>query len=700
MSYQLLKSINTKLQRPVFTTAMIEGWLLPSWFIKQSELLSPGCVLGKYQFVNICFRNWTSFCNHKGEPVLLIDKEGTISFPQIGVSVEVWINDGKKFIVPGRFLRTEQTMDPEYLSIETKSVFNKGICNMRFFPIESLGNIIYIGMELDLFVAEEVAFTNFLICLVVRPYDHNGLTAIRSLEYKNKRMKVNHQEIFQLETEPKIVFCTHAGMGDVTECLKFEHNNYTVTSMDGSCTGLIGYGVRPAERIGIKLLFKPGPFKMFSNVKDFSQIWLFESKKKWINRDIFRHYIITTSTKIDWLFHANLKYLINFNGDVLHPVIYDILVLNRFGFFDKSRFYLSKALKKVRWDGSLPKGHMNPEKLIYALGDYYDFSGDFSLIKSNWQIFKRMGYWLLHNQTLPNGDAYLGHNEDLGWICASLKVLSRLSEIVGDLDGYQFFHQQYQELWSRSLGFFSRKAKNNNISGREIPLSVAIASLAISYPLRLFEKNERFTREWLNRIGESLVFNGGVISPLEFQGVDLELTAHLGNVLLREGWNYDNVFKFLIQTVSSTGCWPDRIHPTFGGGIGDTGHSPQVGCWFLLLLRNIMVMEEGETLYLLPGIFHSKLWTDLNIKLKNFPTTFGEISLTCRSIGEVVEIEFLASFRKKPRRITLVLNKEDRLLYSNSEMVRDGQCIHLGSKLKKIRFRRRQLQACLDNTFV
>ena len=698
MDYQLLKKIETKRQRPGFTTAMIESWLLPSWFTKQSQLLSPGFVLDKYRFANVCFRKWTTFCNHKGEPVLLVDEEGTVSFPQIGVSVEVWVNDGKKFITPGRFLQTEQTADPEYLGIETKSMFDQGICKTKFFPIEGTGNV-FIGMELRLFAGEEAVFNNFLICLVVRPYDHNGLTAIRSLEYKNKRVKVNHRVIFQLETEPRIVFCTHAGMGDVTECLKLEHNNLAVTSMDGSCTGLIGYGVRPADCSGIKLLFKPESFKIFSHAKDFSQIWLLESKKKWLSSGILQHYIITTGTKIDWLYRLNLNYLLGFNGDVSQPGIYDILVLDRFGFYNESRSYLRKVLKKVRWDGSLPKGHLNPERLIYALGDYYDFSGDFNLIKDNWEIFKRMGYWLLHKQTYFTGDLYQGHDE-LGWICASLRVLSRLSEIVGDLDGYQCFNQQYQELWSRMLGHYSRKAKDNNVSGGEIPLSEALASLAIAYPLRLFQKNERFVRKWLNRISESLIFNAGVISPLEFQGVDLELTAHLGNVLLREGWNYDNVFKFLKKTVSQTGCWPDRIHPTFGGGIGEAGHSPQVGYWFLLLLRNIMVMEEGETLHLLPGIFTSKLWTDLNIRLKNFPTTFGEISLICQNIGDIVEIEFLASFRNPPRQIALVLNKEDFLLYSDSELVRDGECIYLGSKFKKIRFRRRQLQACLDNTFV
>ncbi|MGE5605934.1 MAG: hypothetical protein ACM3YE_09605, partial [Bacteroidota bacterium] len=236
MRNQLLKVFEGKRQRPAFSTAMIEGWILPSWFIKQSDLLNPGYVLGKYRFANLCFRNWTAFCDDKGQPVLLIDREGTISFPNLGVSVEIWVNDGKSFITPGKFLQTKQTVDPEFPCIETKSSFKYGNYKSRIFPIIDLQNN-WIGLELNLYAAGELAFNDFLISLVVRPYDHNGLTAIRQLEYKNKRIRVNYIELLQLEVEPKIIFCSHAGLGDVTDYLKLEENKLAATSSDGSCTG-------------------------------------------------------------------------------------------------------------------------------------------------------------------------------------------------------------------------------------------------------------------------------------------------------------------------------------------------------------------------------------------------------------------------------------------------------------------------------
>ncbi len=689
MGNQFLKVFEGKRQKPTFSKTMIGGWILPSWFIKQSDLLNPGYVFGKYRFANLCFRNWTAFCNDKGQPVLIIDREGTISFPEIGVSVEIWVNDGKRFITPGKFLQTQQTVNPEFLCIETKSLFKKGIYQSRIFPIEDLHNT-YIGLEIGLYASGESAFNDFLMCLVMRPYDHNGLSAIRRLEYKDKRIKVNYIELLQLDIEPKIVFCTHAGLGDVTDYFKLEENKLAVASMDGSCTGLVGYSVRPVDRTKIKLILKPDSVKYFSRqVREFSKGWFWESKQRWFSRCEFQHNMLTTGLKIDQIYHINLNYLVMFNRRPSDLVEIDnILVLNRFAFYDQSRSYLLKSIKKARWDGSLSRNSLPPEKLIYAIYDYYQFSDDLDFVKKNWWILKGMGYWLLHNQTLLRGDIRQERIEDLAWVCAGLKVLSKLGEVNGDYGNCQLFHQQYQILWSLILQTLSRRIKENNYDSfqKKAPVSEAIDSLAISYPLGLYRRNERFIQEWLDQIIAESTFNDGVISPMEFQGVDLELTARLGVVLVREGREYDRIFRFLSETISATGNWPDRVHPVFGGGIGVTGHSPEVGYHFLLMLRNIMVMEEGEDLYLLPGIITSKLWVDLNIELNNFPTTFGKISLKCQNIGKIVQIEFKASFRKKPGQIRLILNKRDRFLYSDSNIMREGDYVYLDSDFKILRF--------------
>lgn len=690
MGNQLLKTFEVKRQKPAFSTAEIDSWVLPSWFIKQSDPLSPGYVFGKCRFANLCYRNWTAFCNENGEPVLIVDREGTISFPKIGVSIEVWVNDGNTFFTPGRFIKTEQKAAPEFLCIETKSIFQNGIYKSRIFPIEGRRNL-SIGFELELYAAGEDAFSNYLIFLVVRPYDHNGLAAINRLEYKNRRLKLNNLELLQFETEPKMVFCTHAGVGDVTEYFKLEQNNLSVTAMNGSCTGLAGYSIRPADQTQIKLLFKPDFSKMFAKQEgDFSNKWLIDSKQIWLSRYIFQHRMLRTGSEIDLIYHNNLNYLKMFNGSSFGLVdVYHILALNRFAFFTQSRICLLKALKKVHWDGSLSFGSLTPAKLIFALADYYQFSGDQKFLRDNWLVLKRVGFWLVQNQGYLTNNLHREYSEDSVWPCASLRALSMLSEVNGDYQNFQFFHQHYQELWSRILGFFSRKFKENSSgSCRARPASEGVASLCLSYPLQLFQKNEKFIGEWLNQIVEKATFNSGIISPMEFQGVDLELTARLGVILLREGREYDSVFKLLSGTVSSTGSWPDRIHPVFGGGIGITGHAPEVCCHFLLLLRNIMVMEEGEVLYLLPGIFTSKIWRCLSIELRRFPTTFGEISLKCQNIGEIVQIEFNACFRKKPQKIRLILNACDRMLYSDSGITQIGECVELEPNFKIVRLRR------------
>lgn len=691
MRNQFLKALEWKQQKPSFSAARIEDWILPSWFIKQSDFLNPGYVFGKYQFANICFRNWTAFCNYKGQPVLFIDGEGTVSFPHIGVSVEIWVNNGKVLITPGKFLQTRVTVDPDFPSIETINSFKEGVLKSRVFPILGLQEA-WIGLELNLYAAGESAFNDFLLCLVVRPYDNNGLTRIKKLEYRNKSIKVNYNELLQLEIEPKIIFCTHAGLGDVTDYFKLEENKHAVTSPDGSCTGLIGYSIRPADRTGIRLILKPESLKFFPNqVREFPQSWLWESKQIWVNRYSRQHHMLITGSPIDQICRASLNFLMMFHGRSSGLVdIETILVLNRFAFYSESRSYLIKTLKKVRWDGSISNKPLNPGKLIYAIGDYYQLSGDCNLVRENWQTLKRIGYWLAQNQTFFKGDDLPEHTEDPAWTCASFKVLSRLSQVNDDYQSGQFFHHQYQGLWSRILEVFSRGIKKGYCNGyrKRFPISESIRRLAISYPLRLYRRNERFIREWLDQILETSTFNGGVVSPLEFQGIDLELTARLGMILLREEGEYDRVFKFLIEAISSTGNWPDRVHPIFGGGIGVKGHSLEVSCLFLLILRNAMVMEEGEVLYLLPGIITSKLWNELNIELKNLPTAFGDISLQCRNIGKIVQLEFKASFRRKPRCIRLILNQRDRLLYSDSVVMREGEYVKLDSGFKIVRFSR------------
>ncbi len=692
MGYHLLKAVEEKRQHNSFSTSEIVNWSLPSWFLKQNDPLNPGYGFGGYRFANLCYRNWTTFYNESGKEVLVVDGEGTISFPQIGVSVEVWVNDGKTLFTPGRFLRTEQKAAPDFPCIETKSFFQSGYYNNRIFTINGYQNE-YIGIEFEFYPNLRNIISEVLFFLVVRPYDHNGISAINRLEYKNHYIKVNNNNLLQFQAEPIIVFCTQAGFGDVTEYFKLDRNNESISSIAGNCTAAIGYGIRSNERSIIKFCYRKESQRLFfKKDPNFTKEWLFDSKQKWISRYSFQHHMISADNKINYIYHTNLNYFIMFSGGFSKwDDVYRILVLNRLALYSISRAYLLKALKKVRWDGSFPSSkELTPEKLIYAIADYYRLSGDLKLVKDNWQVIKRIGFWLIQNKKPVTYDLNLNCNLNLGWVCASFKGLSKLSEINGSFEDYQFFQEQFQELWTQILGFFSRKFKEYAQDGfqRDIVISEAIGGLSLSFPLQLYPRDERFIREWLSQVIRTSTFKGGVVSPIEFLGVDLEMTARLGSILLRQGLQYDSAFKFLINTISPTGSWSDRIHPVFGRGMGVTGHAPKVCCQFLLLLRNIMVMEEEEILYLLPGILNSFYWHYPNIELKNVPTTFGEISLRCRSVGQIIQINYHANYRIRPQQIRLLLNQNDRLLFSDSVIKQAEKYIDLGPDFKITRLRR------------
>jgi hypothetical protein len=692
MDCHLLKTRAGVRQNPHFSTIAIKNWSLPHWFVKQSNPLSPGYVFDCCRFVNLCHRNWTAFYDENGEETLAVDEEGTISFSKLGVSVEIWVNNGNTFFRPGRFLRIEQKAVSNFLCIKTKNFYQNGFFESRIFRMDGI-NGISMGMEIEFHAKGEHAFGELLLLLVIRPFDHNGLAPINRLEYKNLHLRVNNKELIQFETEPNIVFCTRGGAGDITEYFKLGQNNDVVSSPAGNCTGMIGYLVRPADervnRVGLKI----GPAKLFSNQEVyFSKGWLDENEQKWINRFFHQHRMIKTDLKIDYLYRTNINYLVMFSSDFNEGInVYRILALNRLGFYEKSRAFLITALKKVRWDGSLSsvKG-LTPETLVCALKDYYRFSGDQQIIKDYWQVLKRIGFWLIQNKNLDPTNLDPKRDWDLGWTCAALNGLSTTSEICGAFEDGRFFREHFQKLWADILSFFSHRVKGNLQEGFRKGLSVSkiMDCLCLSYPLGLYPSNERFIEELILQVKTS-TYHGGVLSPLEFQGVDLGLTAKLGSVLLREGLRYEPIFKFLSEAVSPTGSWPDRVHPVLKGGIGATGHSPEVCCHFLLLLRNMMVMEEEGILHLLPGILPGFIWHYPNIELRRLPTFFGEISLRCRSLGNIIQIDFSADFRIKPQQIRLKLSTYDRLLYSDAVICQTGKWVALGPDFKMARLRRR-----------
>ena len=112
-------------------------------------------------------------------------------------------------------------------------------------------------------------------------------------------------------------------------------------------------------------------------------------------------------------------------------------------------------------------------------------------------------------------------------------------------------------------------------------------------------------------------------------GINPYLTLHLAQVFLRAGDpRYFDLMTAVANGATSTGQWPEAIHPATGGGCMGDGHHVWAAAEWVLMLRNCFVREEGERLILCAGIPARWLEQDTPIRFGPAPTAFGALSLS------------------------------------------------------------------------
>jgi hypothetical protein len=156
----------------------------------------------------------------------------------------------------------------------------------------------------------------------------------------------------------------------------------------------------------------------------------------------------------------------------------------------------------------------------------------------------------------------------------------------------------------------------------------AIGSLAVGYPLRMCAPDDPRLLDTVAFLLEDCFVDGGFFQDMIHSGINPYLTLHVAQVLLRAG---DNRCLELMDSVaslaSSTGQWPEAIHPrTRGGCMGDGQHIWAAAEW-VLMLRNCLLREEGDRLIVGSGIAPHWLQDDALISFGPAPSAFGTVAL-------------------------------------------------------------------------
>ena len=193
----------------------------------------------------------------------------------------------------------------------------------------------------------------------------------------------------------------------------------------------------------------------------------------------------------------------------------------------------------------------------------------------------------------------------------------------------------------------------------------AIGSIVASYPLKLVSANDvriKNTTEFLIR---NCFEHGGFFQDMTHSGINPYLTLHIAQVFLRAGDDqYFDLMEAVSELSSSTGQWPEAIHPhTKGGCMGDGQHVWAAAEW-VMMLRNCFVREEEEErrLILCSGI--PEKWMEKNQKMYFGPaqTVFGEVTITIEPNKDMVTVHWDGEWFDEAPHVEVSFPELDRIV--------------------------------------
>jgi len=183
--------------------------------------------------------------------------------------------------------------------------------------------------------------------------------------------------------------------------------------------------------------------------------------------------------------------------------------------------------------------------------------------------------------------------------------------------------------------------------------SGAIGSLAAGYPLQLWPEKDARLVETADYLFLHHRMHGAFYHDIIHSGINPYLSLHLAQVLLRAGDPRGlDVGEAVARHASSTGQWPEAIHPFLKTGcMGDGQHTWAAAEW-VNFVRSCFVREEDGVLVLCSGL--DKRWFGQEtLRFGRAPTQWGAIRLAVERIDAENVVTWNAEFAGPAPRIEI-----------------------------------------------
>ncbi len=679
-------------------------WVWPYWVERQFNPQDASFIPRAFSIshVNLTHRNWTTVGHPDVALYPLVDPRGLVTPLFDSWSLDIWLVSGKgDMLLPSKLSEAKQHwILSSNLAVETRVEKN--------------------GMELESHVSLDIRDnTPFLditakgrcpgggwVVVALRPYNAEGIQFIEKVRFEKRSpgWVVNLHTPVNFNQTPEKVFFSNYDDGDVIHRLNKPGGGQEISCKVGMATAAALFPIPQTDsrsvqvNISLEKDLPKNPFAPRPVIGSVAESW------EKILSDVASLNI--PDKKIQFLYDAAIRTLVLLSADDVVPGPY---TYRRFWFRDAclmlnallsmgltSRVYEQLEAfperQKVTGYFQSQEGEWDSNgQVLWIMNRFHRVTGHtFSLAwmkavtrGADWIIRKRTGKKPAspHAGLFPPGFSaeHLGPNDyyywDDFWGLAGLHAAARLAGIF-DSPARQKKYEVEAEDFEESI-FKSINAIPDHRSRGGIPASPyrrmdagAIGSMVADYPLQLLSAGDNRIMNTTEFLMKSCFQKGAFFQDMIHSGINVYLTLDIAQTLLRNGdTRYQDLIRTVVDLASPTGQWPEAIHPfTLGGCMGDGQHGWAAAEWFMMI-RNLFVREEGNSLIMGSGILPEWIATGLPIGFGSVQTPFGPVEVNLSTKGEKTTFEIKADFEKstiQPSEITIEVPGYEKQIVSDS----------------------------------
>ncbi|MFP4548480.1 MAG: hypothetical protein ACLFQM_10125 [Fidelibacterota bacterium] len=640
-------------------------WVWPFWVEKQFNPEDPSFIPRGFSFshINMTHRNWTAV----GLPDLplypIVDPRGMVTPLHDGWSLDFWIitKSGNR-LIPSKLKHADQKLTIEdnlvvktfssYLDMNlvaaTQVVANKGEPE------------ILINLKAS---SDEPAY----LAVTVRPYNPEGVQFVETIEWDDSRHRLyvnDDTEIIPAENPDKVLFSNY-NHGDVLHKFQEAQNETKVKCNIGMATAVMLFEIDENQKeVNLRIPLQVEYKKQYSGEINLSNSWP-EILEKTAELSI-------PDEKIKFLYDSAIRSMILLSADKVVPgpytykrfwirdAAYMINTLLAIGCEDRAKRLLEDFFELQKRNGYFQsqEGEWDSNgQALWILARYHQLTR--REFDKDWlKAINKATKWIRkkrvdapdkpHDGLLPPGFSaeHLGPNDyfywDDFWSIAGLKAIAKTIENHGQQEKAREvleLAKEFEQTVFKSIDSISNIRKKGGIPASPYRRmdSGAVGSLVADYPLQITPPGNSQINNTVEFLLNNCFRSGGFFQDMIHSGINAYLSLEIAQTLLRKrDQRYREIIDAVAELATTTGQWPEAIHPlTLGGCMGDGQHGWAAAEW-IMMIRNLFVREEEDKLILGAGIFPK--WLNGKDELSFGPTSTPHGKISVRFYFEKTEL--------------------------------------------------------------